>query len=152
VKVADVELNIHFVALFSEKPGAIPVALFHGWPGKLDGSCLKFMRSTSNLNTGSFLEFLPILSLMKEKYTPQTLPYHLIVPSLPGYAFSDTPPLDREFDVRDISNFMNQLMIDLGFESGYIAQGGDIGSRVSRTLGIEHAACKGLSPNSSPLY
>jgi hypothetical protein len=27
------EHKIHFVALFSENPDAIPLALFHGWPG-----------------------------------------------------------------------------------------------------------------------
>lgn len=37
-------------------------------------------------------------------------------------------------------------MLDLGFGSGYIAQGGDIGSRVARTLRTEYEACKGLSP------
>jgi hypothetical protein len=27
------ELDIHFMALFSQKPDAIPIAFFHGWPG-----------------------------------------------------------------------------------------------------------------------
>ena len=27
------EFHIHFAALFSEKPDAIPIVLFHGWPG-----------------------------------------------------------------------------------------------------------------------
>ncbi|EDN02319.1 predicted protein [Histoplasma mississippiense (nom. inval.)] len=92
------EFKIHFVALFSQRADAIPIALLHGWPG-------------------SFLEFLPLLTLMREKYTPQTLPYHLIVPSLPGYAFSSTPPLTRGFYETDIAKVMHQLMVDLGFES-----------------------------------
>lgn len=82
---------------------------------------------------------------MKEKYTPQTLPYHLVVPSLPGYAFSSTPPLDRDFGRVDICKVINQLLVDLGFGSGYVAQGGDIGSGVARALGTEYEACKGLS-------
>ena len=118
------EFKIHFVALFSEKVDAVPVALFHGWPG-------------------SFLEFLPILTLMKQKYAPATLPYHLIVPSLPGYAFSDTPPLGRDFAAKDVAALMNQLLLDLGFGTGYIAQGGDIGSRVAKILGKGFDACKG---------
>lgn len=28
------KLDIHFVALFSENPDAIPILLLHGWPGK----------------------------------------------------------------------------------------------------------------------
>ena len=27
------QYNIHFVALFSEKPDAVPLMLLHGWPG-----------------------------------------------------------------------------------------------------------------------
>ena len=92
---------------------------------------------------GSFLEFLPILSFLKQKYTPQDLPYHIIAPSLPGYAYSSSPPLDRDFGMADIAAIMNQLMVDLGFGSGYIVQGGDIGSRVAKILGSEYEACKG---------
>jgi microsomal epoxide hydrolase len=29
------KLKIHFVALFSENPKAVPVVLLHGWPGKI---------------------------------------------------------------------------------------------------------------------
>ena len=43
----------------------------------------------------------------------------------------------------DIAAIMNQLMVDLGFGSGYIVQGGDIGSRVAKILGSEYEACKG---------
>jgi microsomal epoxide hydrolase len=40
---------------------------------------------------------------------------------------------------------MNNLMIALGFgESGYVAQGGDLGSFVSRQLAIEFDECKGM--------
>jgi microsomal epoxide hydrolase len=85
---------------------------------------------------------------MKQKYNPQTLPYHIIVPSLPGYAFSSSPPLNRDFGMADIGAIMNQLMLDLGFGSGYIAQGGDIGSRVAKTLGGEYEACKGMDSHS----
>jgi microsomal epoxide hydrolase len=30
-----VEFQIHFVALFSQRTDAIPIAFFHGWPGRL---------------------------------------------------------------------------------------------------------------------
>lgn len=92
---------------------------------------------------GSFLEFLPILDMFRQEYTPSTLPYHLIVPSLPGYTFSSGPPLDRTFTTTDIARVLDQLMKDLGFESGYVAQGGDIGSRIARGLAVDHESCKG---------
>jgi cytidylate kinase len=34
---------------------------------------------------------------------------------------------------------LDQLMKDIGFESGYVVQGGDIGSRIARHLGVDHS-------------
>ncbi|KAJ5639380.1 uncharacterized protein N7484_007242 [Penicillium longicatenatum] len=121
-------LTIHFVGLFSERRDAIPILLCHGWPG-------------------SFLEFLPILELFRKDYTPSTLPYHLIVPSLPGYAFSSGPPLDRNFGTMDVARVLDQLMRNIGFESGYVAQGGDIGSRIARELAVDYESCKAVHLN-----
>ncbi|KAL4901390.1 hypothetical protein BDW74DRAFT_160379 [Aspergillus multicolor] len=125
-------LTIHFAALFSEKADAIPIVLLHGWPG-------------------SYFEFLPLLQLFKDEYSPSTLPYHLIVPSLPGYAFSSGPPLDRNFTVADATRVVDQLMQGLGFAGGYVAQGGDIGSRVARLLAVQYNSCKAAHLNFCPL-
>lgn len=84
-----------------------------------------------------------MLDKFRQEYTPDTLPYHLIVPSLPGYTFSSGPPLDRDFGTQDIARVFDQLMKDLGFESGYVAQGGDIGSRIARNLAVDFESCKG---------
>jgi microsomal epoxide hydrolase len=111
----DDTFDIHFVALFSQKQDAIPVMLLHGWPG-------------------NFMEFLSIMKILTKRYTPATLPYHIIVPSLPGYAFSSPPPLTRGFQIQDIASIMNGLMTDLGFGDGYVVQGGDIGSKVARVM------------------
>ena len=105
---------------------------------------IKTQRGILNLSTGSFIEFLPILQLFRQEYTPSTLPYHIIVPSLPGYTFSSGPPVDRNFTTHDIARVLDHLMRDLGFESGYIAQGGDIGSRIARILGVDYASCRGM--------
>ncbi|KAI5203400.1 alpha/beta-hydrolase [Aureobasidium subglaciale] len=123
------EFSIHFIALFSKKPDAIPLVFFHGWPG-------------------SILEFLDMLSVIKKQYPdPATLPYHIIVPSLPGYAFSSSPPVDRDFKAEHMAPVMDALMQALGFGDGYIAQGGDLGSFISRQLGVENEACKAFHIN-----
>ncbi|KAJ5197960.1 uncharacterized protein N7498_007077 [Penicillium cinerascens] len=122
------DMTIHFVGLFSENKDAIPILLIHGWPG-------------------SFLEFLPILELFRGEYSPSTLPFHLIVPSLPGYTFSSGPPLDKNFSTEDVSRILDQLMKDIGFESGYVAQGGDIGSRIARALAVDYESCKAVHLN-----
>lgn len=135
-------LTIHFAALFSEKKDAIPILLCHGWPGEIQ-SLYPGNGSILIKVTGSFLEFLPILELFQKEYTPSTLPYHVIVPSLPGYTFSSGPPLDRNFGTPDIARVLDQLMKNIGFESGYVAQGGDIGSRIARELAVDYESCKG---------
>lgn len=98
------------------------------------------------LYTGSFLEFMPILQLLKDKYTPETLPYHVIVPSLPGYALSSGPRLDKDFGIEDAARILDRLMSMLGSGDGYIVQGGDIGSKVGRYLAVTYSACKGSLP------
>ncbi|OMP86619.1 putative epoxide hydrolase [Diplodia seriata] len=126
--------NIHFVALFSTNPAAIPIAFFHGWPG-------------------SFLEFLPMLELLKKKYpSPDKLPYHIIVPSLPGFAFSDRPPKDKDWSGPDTGRLMHKLLEALGFgETGYVVQGGDVGSYVSRHMASHYDACKAMHLNFCPV-
>lgn len=122
------EMGVHFVALFSVNPEAILIILMHGWPG-------------------SFLEILPMLELLKAKYTPEGLPYHIIIPSLPGYTLSSGPPLGRDFSNEDSARIMNQLMIDLGFgETGYIAKGGDVGSALACRMTIHYCkSCRSRS-------
>ena len=116
--------SIHFAALFSKKKDAIPLLFMHGWPG-------------------SHLEFLAMLDLFRKCYTPEQLPYNIIVPSLPGYTLSSGPPLTRDFETQDIARIMNKLMVGLGFGGGHIAQGGDIGSFIARVLAANHEECRG---------
>ncbi|KAK4948712.1 hypothetical protein LTR10_012716 [Elasticomyces elasticus] len=120
--------EIQFLALLSEKADAVPIAFFHGWPS-------------------SICEFLDILDTLKQRYSPQDLPYHVIVPSLPGYAYSSGPPLDTDYGIDLAAGALNNLMVGLGFGSGYIAQGGDLGSFVSRFLAMTSDACKGMHVN-----
>ena len=120
--------TIHFIALFSATADATPIVFYHGWPG-------------------SFLEFLPLLSLLQKKYPdPATLPYHIVVPSLPGVAFSSKPPLDKDWTGQDTARVLNQLIVDLGL-SGYIAQGGDVGSFISRMQAVAYNECRGALLN-----
>ena len=121
--------DVHFAALFSTTPDAIPIAFLHGWPR-------------------SFLEFVPLLELLQEKYSPDDLPYHIIVPSLPGFALSSDPPHDKDWTTIDMGRVVHKLMLSLGFgKSGYLVQGGDIGSLVSRVIAARYDECKGMHLN-----
>ncbi|KAJ7780571.1 Alpha/Beta hydrolase protein [Mycena maculata] len=116
--------EMHFFALFSEKPDAVPIVMLHG----------------------AFMEFETILNILSTRYTPATLPYHVVVPSLPGHAISSPPPLDREFQLQDVARLVNTLMVQLGFDE-YVVQGGDIGSQTARILVCEHANCRAIHMN-----
>ena len=88
-----------------------------------------------------------MLSLFREQYSPANLPYHLLVPSLPGYTLSSGPPPTTNLTTEAVARIIDRLMASLGFGSGYIAQGGDVGSFVSVTLAANHDACKGIHLN-----
>ncbi|OJJ56887.1 hypothetical protein ASPSYDRAFT_79961 [Aspergillus sydowii CBS 593.65] len=84
-------VDLHSVALFSEKEDEIPIVLLHGWPG-------------------SFLEFLPTLDLIRNKYEPTKLPFHLIAPSLPGYTLGSGPPQDQEWVGEDAARIIDKAL------------------------------------------
>ena len=119
------QVTLHFAALFSTNEDATPVLFLHGFPS-------------------SFMEFLPMMQLLVDKYTPETLPYHIIVPSLPDYGLSGGSSQDTEITLDQAARMMHQLMIDLGFSKGYIAQGGDLGSLLARIMSVNYEECKAL--------
>jgi microsomal epoxide hydrolase len=117
-------IDLHFVAMFSEKKDAVPIVFMHGWPG-------------------SFIEFLPMLDVVRKQYEKKNLPYHVIVPSLPGYTLSTGLPTDKNWTMEDSADIIHQLMTNLGFDK-YLAQGGDVGSFEARLLAQTQDACVGI--------
>ncbi len=77
--------------------------LTHGWPG-------------------SFVEFLELIERLRGDF-------HLVVPSLPGFAFSG-PVTDAGWDKARIARAWVELMDRLGY-ARFGVQGGDIGAAVS---------------------
>ena len=109
-------LTIHFIHQKSSAPNAIPLILNHGWPG-------------------SFLEFLPVIDpLMQKCNTSAGTPvaFDIVVPSLPGFAFSSAPP--ATWTVDDTARVFNTLMTDVLGYSKYATHGTDWGSFVAYSL------------------
>ncbi|KAJ7785597.1 Alpha/Beta hydrolase protein [Mycena olivaceomarginata] len=98
-------LNVHFVHEKSADPDAIPVILLHGWPS-------------------SFQEFLPSW----RSPTGKNISFNVVVPSLPGFIFSDPAPPNWTLD--DTARIMNTLMVDVLGYSTYALHGTDWGSGV----------------------
>jgi microsomal epoxide hydrolase len=115
-------LDIHFIGYFSAKKDAVPIIFMHGWPG-------------------SFVEFLPMLNLVRKQYpTKDDLPYHIVIPSLPGYTLSSGGPLDQDWSMVDSARICHQLMLNLGFDR-YISQGGDVGSFLAKFMAVQYKEC-----------
>jgi pimeloyl-ACP methyl ester carboxylesterase len=103
-------IGIHFIHVPSRSAAATPLILTHGWPG-------------------SFLEMLRIIPLLTDSF-------HVVVPSLPGYGFSDRPvrPGMNAFRIAEI---WVELMTELGYPQ-FGAQGGDLGAGVATALGLRY--------------
>ena len=116
------ELGIHFLHLRSPHPDARPLILTHGWPG-------------------SVVEFLDVVGPLTD---PERFgghnddAFHVVVPSLPGYGFSDKPAAPG-VGVARIAEAWDQLMVALGYRH-YYAQGGDWGGFVTATMGAKPPA------------
>lgn len=116
--------TVHFMALFSPDPSSVPIVLLHGWPG-------------------SVFEFLPLLRHLRATYStrPDALKYHIVVPHLTGFGFSSPP--DKDFTWKDNARIISKMMHLLGFgQTGYVAQGGDLGSAVAPAVAAYDSACR----------
>ncbi len=111
----------HFLHARSPHPQARPIIVTHGWPS-------------------SFLEIVPLLDRLTrpEKYDGEASDaFHVVVPSMPGFAYSDAlEPIDR-MTAASIADRWRILMTRLGYDS-FFASGSDIGARVTAWLAVRH--------------
>jgi pimeloyl-ACP methyl ester carboxylesterase len=123
-------LKIHFLHIQSSEPDAIPLIMTHGWPG-------------------SVLEFLKVIGPLTDPANHGRDPhdaFHLVLPSLPGYGFSEKPS-EVGWNARRTSAAWAELMRRLGYDR-WFAQGGDWGSVVTRAIGQTRApGCAGIHLN-----
>lgn len=116
-------LEIHFIHQRSSRPDATPLLITHGWPG-------------------SFVEFDQVIEPLTEPDDPNLPAFHVVAPSLPGFAYSQKPSKPG-VGVEVIARMWAQLMERLGYGS-YIAQGGDWGSAVTASVGAQDPRCAGI--------
>jgi len=112
-------VRMHFLHVQSAYASATPLVLTHGWPG-------------------SFLEFEAVLGPLTDpiRYgAEESDAFHVVVPSLPGYAFSDTPA-DAGWDIHRIARAWCELMDRLGYER-FIAAGSDWGTSISTSIAMQ---------------
>ena len=129
-KTTLLDLGIHFMHIKSSNAQARPLLLTHGWPG-------------------SVVEFLKVIEPLTE---PQKHggkaedAFHLVIPSLPGYGFSDKPTTTG-WSVEKTADAWAELMARLNYPR-YFAQGGDWGAVVTSHIGRrDHEHCLGIHLN-----
>jgi microsomal epoxide hydrolase len=113
-------VDIHFIHEKGSGSSPKPLLLSHGWPG-------------------SIVEFLHIIDQLAhpEKFSgKEEDAFDVIVPSLPGFGFSDRP--SRPIGPRKMASIFNTLMTDvLGYKK-YISQGGDFGGTIATWLAYDY--------------
>jgi pimeloyl-ACP methyl ester carboxylesterase len=110
-------LDIHFIHVKSKNPNATPLILTHGWPG-------------------SIVEFLKLIDPLTDPVAfggSVEDSFDVVVPSLPGFGFSQKPT-ETGWGVPRIASAWVELMTRLGYEK-WAAQGGDWGAVVTSALG-----------------
>ncbi|MGZ0232650.1 epoxide hydrolase family protein [Streptomyces sp. CPS1] len=119
--LADIDgTPVHYLRYDGEHPDALPIVLTHGWPST----------------------FLELTALAERLATPTRYggeaegAFTVIVPSLPGFAFSpQRPTLTASEQTHDL---WHRLMHDhLGFRR-YAAHGGDLGAGITSRLAEAH--------------
>jgi epoxide hydrolase len=110
-------LGIYFIHLRSKHERALPIILTHGWPG-------------------SVFEFLEVIRPLTDPSAhggTENDAFHVVVPALPGFGFSDKPA-EKGWNVVRTAHAWATLMTRLGYER-WVAQGGDWGAGVTTALG-----------------
>lgn len=113
--------RLHFIHERGKGPNPLPIILIHGWPD-------------------SFYRMHKIIPLLTDPASYGGDPkdsFDVIVPSLPGFGFSDRPGAGEMKSTRAAELLARLMTEGLGYPK-YAAAGGDIGSRVTRLLALAH--------------
>ncbi len=114
---------IHFVHERGRGPRPFPLVLTHGWPS-------------------SYVELLKLVPLLTDPAAhggDERDSFDVVVPSLPGFAFSGQPHRPGVCTSTHIADLWARLMNEhLGY-ARFGAQGQDIGAAVAISLGAEHS-------------
>jgi pimeloyl-ACP methyl ester carboxylesterase len=115
-------LGIHFIHRRSKEANAFPLILIHGWPGSFAEFAKVIDRLTDPVRHGGRAEDA----------------FDVVIPSLPGYGFSDKP-LQFGYGRDRTAAIFAQLMARLGYRR-YGAQGGDLGAGISSKMALDDAS------------
>jgi pimeloyl-ACP methyl ester carboxylesterase len=117
---ADIDgTGIHFIHERGQGPKPLPLIITHGWPSSF-AQMLKIIP--------------PLIDPARHGGDPADA-FDVIVPSLPGYGFSDRPR-ERGMTSRRIAELWAKLMAETLGYGRFAAAGGDLGSGITRWLAL----------------
>jgi pimeloyl-ACP methyl ester carboxylesterase len=113
--------NVHFIQETAVAVRSTPVLLLHGWPDS-------FLR---------YRDVIPFLTGIRNDDESEPA-FDVVVPSLPGFAFTGlVPPFDEVPTIESSARLMHRLMTEvLGYER-YIVAGGDGGGAIAQSLALQ---------------
>jgi len=124
--------GIHFIHEKGKGAHTVPLLLIHGYPDS-------FMR---------FLKVIPLLTAADE----DGFSFDLVIPSIPGYAFSDIPQTPGMNQERIAGLFTKLMTEELGY-SNFFAHGGDWGSGITEQMALNNPQyLKGIHLADVPWY
>ena len=109
--------RVHFLHIRSPEPDALPLICTHGWP----------------MSVFEYLDLIGPLSDPRNHGGDPDDAFHLVIPSVPGIAFSG-PTSEPGWDTRRTAAAWVTLMDRLGYDR-YGAHGNDAGSMISPEVG-----------------
>ena len=115
-------LDIHFIHQRSKVPGATPLLLLNGWPISIE-------------------DYTKVIGPLTDPAAHGGRPedaFHIVIPSMPGYGFSDKPS-ERGYDPERIAGMWMTLMARLGYPR-YTTHGSDWGLSVANHLALKDPA------------
>jgi pimeloyl-ACP methyl ester carboxylesterase len=112
-------VNVHFIHVRSQHSNALPLIMTHGWPG----SVLELVNTID-----------PLTNPTAHGGSADDA-FHLVLPSMPGYGFSERPKTTG-WDGDRIGRAWAVLMERLGY-TRYVSQGGDWGSVISDKMAVQ---------------
>jgi pimeloyl-ACP methyl ester carboxylesterase len=124
--------GIHYIHEKGKGSKTIPLLLIHGFPD-------------------SFVRFLKIIPLLTEA-DGDGFSFDLVIPSLPGFGFSDIPHEPGMNQQRMAGLFAKLMKNELGY-SQFIVHGGDWGSSITEQIALSNSQdLKGIHLTDIPWY
>lgn len=124
------DLNLHFIYQKGKGKTNLPLLLIHGWPD-------------------SFYRFIKLIPLLIEP-DDNGVAFDVIIPSIPGFGFSDIPVKGGVGTIKIASLFSKLMKETLGYDT-FLVHGGDWGASIGTQMTVQDKeSIKGLHLTNIP--